>query len=76
MKVTIIGKSAIANDVRYENVDWDLVSIKKINKRNGMVREDVRIANGKRDIVISNGAFNEITIQDEETGRYIYKYNR
>ena len=31
------------------------------------------IENGKRDIVLSSGTYNILTVQDDETGRFILK---
>lgn len=77
MTVTIIGKNEVmGTSEKYEGIDWDFVTLKEVNKRNGYKVVQIRIARGKRDIVVSNGCYNEITIQDEETGRYLLKYNK
>lgn len=77
MTVTIIAKNEFLGNVdKLENVDYDIVSIKEINKRNGKTLTDVRVKRGKRDIVFSSGYYNEITIQEETTGRYLMKYSR
>lgn len=77
MKVTIIGlNKVIGSKEEYEGIDYDLITIKEIHKRNGNVVTDIRIKRGKRDIVVSSGCYQEITIQEEETGRYIFRYNR
>lgn len=77
MKVTIYGENKMPKLIeKYEDVDFDLVTIKEIHKRNGMKVTQVRIKRGKRDIVISDGVFDFITVQDEETGRYILKLEK
>lgn len=77
MRVTIIGENKTMNLFeKYEDVDYDLVTIKETTKKNGYKLVEVRIEAGKRAKVIGNGAFKTITVQDEETGRYLLKYNR
>lgn len=78
MKVTITGVNEFLGITeRHEEVDWDIVSIKEVYIRKfNTTRWDVRIERGKRAIVVSSGAFDTITVQDEETGRYIFKYSR
>lgn len=78
MKVTITGENKVMGLFeKYEGVDYDMVTIKETNKRNGAKVLDVRIENGgKRAKVISSGCYKEITIQDEETGRFLLKYSR
>ena len=77
MRLTIYGENkTMGTSERHENVDSELVTIKEIKKRNGFTKTEVRIANGKRDIVVSNGNYSTITVQDEETGRYLLKYSR
>lgn len=75
MKVTIIGMSNIAGNVKFEGIDYETVKIKETHKRNGLVVTQIRIARNKRDIVVSSGVYQTITVQDEETGRYLYKSN-
>ena len=76
MKVTIIGTdSFIEKTEKYEGVDYDKVTVKEIHKKNGYNKVNVRIERDKRAIVISSGVFHTITIQDEETGRYLLKYS-
>lgn len=55
--------------------DYNTVTVKEIHKRNGYNKVNVRIERGERAIVISSGVFHTITIQDEETGRYLLKYS-
>lgn len=76
MKVTIKAESKFAKPEIMENVDFDLVSIKETNRRNGWKGFEIRVANGKRHIIFGNGVYNTITVQDEETGRFLVKYNR
>ena len=77
MTLTIIGQNkTIGAMEKHEGVAKELVTIKEIKKRNGFVRVEVRIENGKRHTVVSNGSYSEITVQDEGTGRYLLKYNR
>lgn len=77
MKVTIYGENKTMRLFeKHENVDFDLVTIKEIHKRNGLNVTQVRIENGKRHIVVSDGVFDFITVQDEETGRYILKIEK
>lgn len=77
MKVTIRGiNERMKFDERYEGVDYDIVSFKEIHKRNGVILKKVMIENGKRHIVFSSGIFDTITVQDEESGRYIFKLEK
>ena len=77
MKVTITGENKVMGLFeKYEGIDYDLVTIKEVNKRNGAKVVDVRIEGGKRAKVVSNGTYKTITVQDEETGRYLLKYSR
>ena len=75
MKVTITAESTTARNEKLEGVYYELVSIKEIHRRNGAVVKQVRVENGKRHIVFSNGVYQTITVQDEDTGRYIFKYS-
>ena len=75
MKVTIKGENKVMNTTEeYNGIDYDIVSVKEINRRNGAKVVQVRIKRGKRDIIVGSGNYNVITIQDEETGRYLLKY--
>lgn len=75
MTVTIKAKNDfIGISAEQYGVDYDLVTIKETHKRNGLNVTEVRIARGKRDVVFSSGVYKEITVQDEETGRYLLKY--
>ena len=76
MTVTIIGESKLIGTERYDGIDFDLVSVREIHKRNGSINTEVRIKRGKRDIRMASGVYNKITIQDDETGRFLMKYNR
>lgn len=74
MKVTIYGENkTIGISEKHEGVDFDIVTIKEIHRRNGANVTQVRIENGKRDIVLSSGTYNTLTVQDDETGRFILK---
>ena len=75
MKVTIEGENeVIGNGVEYNGIDYDLVEIEEINKRNGFKVVRVRIKRDKRDILVSNGNYSKISVQDENTGRFLLKY--
>lgn len=77
MKVTIYGENKVMGlSEKHEGIDFDLVTIKEINKRNGRKVTEVRIARGKRDIVVSDGMYSVLTVQDEETGRYLVNIGR
>ena len=78
MKVTIEGVNAIMEmRERLEGVEWERVTVKETKRRNGATVTEVRIDNGtKRDTRITSGNYSTITIQDEETGRYLLKYSR
>lgn len=77
MTVTIIGINTLLEKTdKFEGVDYDLVTIKEIHKKNGKTRIEVRIKNGKRDIVLGDGYYSTITVQEETTGRYLLKHNR
>ena len=76
MTLTIVAKSNTANDVTLTGVDFNLVTIKEKTKRNGFQLVEVKIQNGKRAINFSNGVYYSISVQDEETGRFLLKYNR
>ena len=76
MTVTITAESKMIGNEKLERIDWNLVTIKDIHKRNGLDVKEVRIANGKRHIVFSDAIYNVITIQDDETGRYLLKHSR
>lgn len=77
MKVTIKGENELMGSVEeYSGIDYDLVEIEEINKRNGAKVVRVRIKRDKRDILVSSGNFNRISVQDDETGRYLLKYSR
>ena len=73
MTVTITAESSFAGNERLENVDYDRVSYKEIHKRDGSVFHEIRVKRGKRDKVFNSGVFRKIYVQDEETGRYLYK---
>lgn len=75
MTVTIIGTNELTGiNEKYTGVDFGLVTIKETKKRNGFIKTEVRISRGGRDIRVASGAFSKITVQDEETGRYLLKY--
>ena len=76
MMLTITAKSNIANDVMLTGIDSDLVTIKEKTKRNGFQVVEVKIQNGKRSVCFANGVYCSITVQDEETGRFLLKYER
>ena len=80
MTVTIIAKNDYMGFYeKYEGVDYDMVEIKEIKSRKfkGVTTQEVRIDNGtKRHTRLFSSVFKQITIQDEETGRYIWKYDR
>ena len=77
MKVSIYGENKVMGLAeRYDGVDMSIVTIKETHKRNGRTVTDVRIARGKRDIVLSDGMYKTLTVQDEETGRYLLKISR
>ena len=74
MKVTIYGENkTIGITEKYEGVDFDLVTIKEVHKRNGFTNTNILIENGQRHIVLSSGVYNILTVQDEETGRFLLK---
>ncbi len=76
MLVTIKAASNVIGTETIEGVNYDLVTIKEINKRNGANVLQVKVKNGKRSVVFSSGIYNKITVQDDESGRYLLKYNR
>lgn len=77
MKVTVYAENKeIGISERHEAIEWETVTIKEVKRRNGAVRTEVRIAREKRDIVVASGTYETITVQDEETGRYLLKYTR
>ena len=77
MTVTITGiNKAMGITEKMAGVDWDRVTTKEIRKRNGFNVFEVRIENGKRDIRFTSGNYNIITVQEEETGRYLVKHER
>lgn len=77
MKVTIVGiNNFLKTTEKLSGIDYDLVTIKETKKRNGTVVTNVRVKNGKRAIVFSSGVYHTITIQDEESGRYLLKMSK
>ncbi len=77
MTVTIIGENKLMNiNEKHVGVDYDLVTIKEVNHKNGDSHTEVRIENGKRAKVISTGTYSTVTVQEETTGRFLFKYNR
>ena len=79
MTVTIIATNeTMGLHEEYVGVDYDLVTIKEVKSRKfkGYVSTKIRIKSGKRDIVLSSGSYDTMTIQDEETGRYLLRYTR
>lgn len=77
MTVTIVGTNNLLERTdRLEGVDYDTVTIKETHKRNGHTVTDIRVERGKRAVVFSTGFYNTVTVQDEETGRYLVKLNR
>ena len=74
MKVTIYGENkAIGIAEKHEGIDFDLVTIKEVRRRNGFTKTNIMIENGQRHIVLSSGVYNILTVQDEETGRFLLK---
>ena len=76
MTLTITAISNIANNVTLTGIDFDLVTITEKIKRNGFQLVEVKIQNGKRSIRFSNGIYHSISVQDEETGRFLLKYDK
>lgn len=75
MKVTIKGENEImGSKEEYNGIDYSLVEIEEIKKRNGNKVVRVRIKRDKRDILVSSGNYSKISVQDEETGRFLLKY--
>ena len=75
MTVTIIGTNEITGvSEKHTGIDYELVTIKETKKRNGYIKTEVRISRGKRDIKVASGTYSKITVQDDETGRYLLKY--
>ena len=76
MTVTITYKDNFLGITKqYTNVDYDKVSYKETKRRKfNVISKQVRIENGKRDIVLDyTTSSSSIKIQDEETGRTVFE---
>ena len=76
--VTIKAENEIMSLKEELNCERDFVTVKETTKKNGMKIHEVRYQDTtmKRAKVFSSAVFTKITMQDDYTGRYYFKYNR